>query len=114
MTIRCAEREATAIQESEGRNRVKSNRTIISVIAVLAVVFAMAGRSASVSKTDREKSRYYYYEGLRQMAADHDDAGYECFKRACQLDTDNKAAQYMAAQERLMSRVAFNDSAGMK
>ena len=49
---------------------MKGNRTIISVIAVLAVVFAMAGRSASVSKTDREKSRYYYYEGLRQMAAD--------------------------------------------
>lgn len=114
MTTRCAAREPTAIQESKGRNRVKGNRTIISVIAVVAVVFAMAGRSASVSKTDREKSRYYYYEGLRQMAADRDDAGYECFKRACQLDPDNKAAQYMAAQERLMSRVAFNDSVGMK
>lgn len=74
-----------------------TKRNIILTTAVLAL-FALMATAASGSKgagrADAAKSRYYYYEGLRQETDGNTDAAYECFKRAWRLDTENLEAGF--------------------
>lgn len=73
----------------------------------------MGGRTPSrTDRSERLKSRYYYYEGLRQDLEGNPDAGYECYRMATELDPDNLDAQYMLASRTLASRnPAMTDSA---
>lgn len=74
---------------------------------VLVAACAVAMGSSHVSKTahgDREKSRYYYYEGVLQDLNGNLDAGYECYRMATDLDPDNLDAQYMLASRSIVSR----------
>lgn len=75
------------------------------MILVAACAVAMGSRHVSkVTHGDKEKSRYYYYEGVLQDLNGNLDAGYECYRIAADLDPDNLDANYMLASRSIVSR----------
>ncbi len=67
---------------------------IIISLTCLIAYSASAGDSGEKRGSAKAKSRYYYYEGLRQSYEGNEDAAYECYKRAYASDTGNLAAAY--------------------
>lgn len=79
---------------------------IILIAAIAGIISGLrAGGNVSADIGDNgaeaRKSRYYYFEGLRQNLSGNPDAAYECYKRAVALDSTNKEAQYQLAVTRM-------------
>lgn len=77
---------------------------IITAVGFIGMLVGMSARAVADQKQsgrDARKSRYYYYEGLRQSLSGDVDAAYECYRRSVMLDSTNKEAQYQLAVTRM-------------
>lgn len=74
---------------------------IVAVLMVAATIVNAASPEREKISPERLKARYYYLEGLRRQMADEQDAAYEYYKRAKDLDPSYTEAASAYGTQRL-------------
>lgn len=104
-------RKHDPIEEKVRRCRIY----IIPIILAAATALSLlAGARSTVrpAGADASKSRFLYYQGLREMSQNNNDAAYEYFNAAVHLDPDNADAAMLLAPLRMyLSNPELSDSA---
>lgn len=81
------------------------NRQYLKYIAFIVIAILIATFSSTAKKKReedlRQKSRYYYFEGLRHQSLGNEETAYEYFKHAYSIDTTYSEAAYAYGSQRL-------------
>lgn len=93
--------------------------SVIGISVFIGIFDIQAGSLRGKDKKIREaeaRSRYYYYEGLRQELLGNNDGAYECFRRAVESDSTNVDALYALGTQRfgMQSEDAQGDKGAKK